>query len=221
MPTFNLKINNETHTVEADMDTPLLWVLRDHLKLTGTKFGCGKGLCGACTVHLDGAAMRSCSLPVSFVAGKQVMTIEGLSDNGQHPLQQAWVAENAPQCGYCQSGQIMQAASLLSENPDPSDEQIVDAMAGNLCRCGTYNRILAAIERQRVTRLVERFAQAGHIAMTEDAKAAATKAQLLAIDLYELIGQPSDDGLGGGQLNCFRRRRHKQGSLGWSVVGSI
>ena len=150
-------LNGNTVTVDVDMDTPLLWVLRDHLKLTGTKFGCGKGLCGACTVHLDGAAMRSCSLPASFVAGKQVKTIEGLSEDGQHPLQQAWVAENAPQCGYCQSGQIMSAAALLATNPSPSDTDINQAMSGNLCRCGTYPRIRKAIHRAANAMAVEYF----------------------------------------------------------------
>lgn len=150
-------LNGNTVTIDVEMDTPLLWVLRDHLKLTGTKFGCGKGLCGACTVHLDGAAMRSCSLPVSFVAGKQVMTIEGLSDNGQHPLQQAWVAENAPQCGYCQSGQIMSAAALLANNTAPSDEDINRAMSGNLCRCGTYPRIRKAIHRAATEMAVQHY----------------------------------------------------------------
>lgn len=150
-------LNGNAVTVDVDGDTPLLWVLRDQLKLTGTKYGCGKGLCGACTVHLDGAAMRSCSLPVSFIAGKRITTIEGLSDNGQHPLQQAWVAENAPQCGYCQSGQIMSAAALLASNPNPNDEDINRAMSGNLCRCGTYPRIRKAIHRAATDMAVQHF----------------------------------------------------------------
>ena len=139
------KINGKTVHVDAEPDTPLLWVVRDHLNLTGTKFGCGAGLCGACTVHLDGKAVRSCQTAVSHVAGKHVTTIEGL--NNKHPLQKAWVEEQVPQCGYCQSGQIMQAASLLKENPKPTREQIIAAMDGNICRCGTYHRIIAAIQR--------------------------------------------------------------------------
>lgn len=150
-------LNGNAVTVDVETDTPLLWVLRDHLKSTGTKFGCGKGLCGACTVHIDGIAMRSCSLPVSFIAGKQVTTIEGLSTNGQHPLQQAWVAENAPQCGYCQSGQIMSAAALLAGNPNPSDKEINRAMSGNLCRCGSYPRIRKAIHRAAAEMAVQQF----------------------------------------------------------------
>ena len=150
-------LNGKSVAVDVDTDTPLLWVLRDHLKMTGTKFGCGKGLCGACTVHLDGMAMRSCSLPISFAAGKQITTIEGLSDDGQHPLQQAWVAENAPQCGYCQSGQIMSAAALLASNATPSDDDINNAMSGNLCRCGTYPRIRKAIHRAAKQMVVEHF----------------------------------------------------------------
>ncbi len=128
-------------------DTPLLWVIRDELGLTGTKFGCGIALCGACTVHLDGAPVRSCSTPLSAAEGKKVTTIEGLSPTGNHPLQQAWVAEQVPQCGYCQSGQIMQAAALLATNKKPTRQQIVRHMDGNLCRCGTYSRIVKAIER--------------------------------------------------------------------------
>jgi isoquinoline 1-oxidoreductase alpha subunit len=142
-----LTVNGKAVSVEAQADTPLLWVLREHLKLTGTKYGCGAALCGACTVHLDGNAVRSCSTPLSAAAGKKVTTIEGLSENGDHPLQRAWVAEQVPQCGYCQSGQIMQAADLLSKNKKPSREQIVEAMDGNICRCGTYPRVVRAIER--------------------------------------------------------------------------
>jgi isoquinoline 1-oxidoreductase alpha subunit len=128
-------------------DTPLLWVIRDELGLTGTKFGCGAAQCGACTVHVDGAPTRACVTPVSAVAGKRVTTIEGLSPDGRHPLQKAWIAEQVPQCGYCQSGQIMQAAALLEKNRAPTREQIVQHMDGHLCRCGTYNRIVRAIER--------------------------------------------------------------------------
>ena len=141
--TFTL--NGRSQSVDVPEDTPLLWVLRDTLALTGTKYGCGMAQCGACTVHLDGQAIRSCSTPVRAAAGKKVTTIEGLSADGSHPLQQAWVAEQVPQCGYCQSGQIMQAAALLAKTPKPSDADIDTAMAGNICRCGTYNRIRAAI----------------------------------------------------------------------------
>jgi isoquinoline 1-oxidoreductase alpha subunit len=130
-----------------DESAPLLWVIREHLKLSGTKFGCGRGLCGACTVHLNGSAIRSCITPLRAVEGQQITTIEGLAANSDHPLQQAWVAEQVPQCGYCQSGQIMQAASLLANTPRPTDEEIVAAMEGNLCRCGTYLRIKRAIKR--------------------------------------------------------------------------
>ncbi len=144
---ISFTINGKKARVDAEPDTPLLWVVRDHLKLTGTKFGCGAGLCGACTVHVDGKAVRSCQTAVSHVAGKKVTTIEGLSHNATHPLQKAWVEEQVPQCGYCQSGQIMQAASLLKEHPKPTREQIVEAMDGNLCRCGTYHRIIAAIQK--------------------------------------------------------------------------
>ena len=143
--TFTL--NGRSQSVDVPDDTPLLWVLRDTLALTGTKYGCGMAQCGACTVHLDGQAIRSCSTPVSAAAGKKVTTIEGLSADGSHPLQQAWVAEQVPQCGYCQSGQIMQAAALLGQTPKPSDADIDAAMAGNICRCGTYQRIRAAIHR--------------------------------------------------------------------------
>jgi isoquinoline 1-oxidoreductase subunit alpha len=140
-------INGKAVDVSADADTPLLWVIRDHLKLTGTKFGCGAAQCGACTVHINGEPQRSCSVPLADAAGKQVTTIEGLAPGGRHPLQKAWIAEQVPQCGYCQSGQIMQAAALLKKNPKPSREQIVEHMDGNLCRCGTYGRIIAAIQR--------------------------------------------------------------------------
>lgn len=138
-------VNGEQRRVQVDGDTPLLWVLREQLSLSGTKFGCGKGLCGACTVHLDGVAVRSCSMPVSLVQGKQVTTIEGLSENGEHPLQQAWIKANAPQCGYCQSGQIMTAAAYLAQNPTPTAADVETAMSGNLCRCGTYPRIKQAV----------------------------------------------------------------------------
>jgi isoquinoline 1-oxidoreductase alpha subunit len=135
----------EVHS-EQSADTPLLWVIREELGLTGTKFGCGIAQCGACTVHLNGNPVRSCSTPVSAAAGKKVTTIEGLSPSGQHPLQKAWVAGQVPQCGYCQSGQIMQAAALLAKNKNPSRAQIVSHMNGNICRCGTYNRIIGAIQ---------------------------------------------------------------------------
>ncbi|MFK7733157.1 MAG: (2Fe-2S)-binding protein, partial [Pseudomonadales bacterium] len=141
---FELTINNEKVSIDADADTPLLWVLRDHLNLLGTKFGCGQGLCGACTVHVDGKAMRSCMMSLSFANGQSITTIEGLG--GKHPLQQSWVAHDVPQCGYCQSGQIMSAASLLADNPSPTDTEIELGMAGNICRCGTYPRIKAAIK---------------------------------------------------------------------------
>ena len=144
---MNLTVNGKTYTFQVLPDTPLLWVLRDHLGLTGTKFGCGVGQCGACTVHLNGAAIRSCVTPVSAVAGKSITTIEGLSPDGSHPLQKAWIADDVFQCGYCHSGQIMAAAALLAKKPSPSDADIDAAMAGNLCRCGTYQRIRRAIHR--------------------------------------------------------------------------
>jgi isoquinoline 1-oxidoreductase alpha subunit len=147
MADFTLRVNGSERKISVPPDMPLLWVLRDTLELTGTKFGCGAGLCGACTVHVDGASVRSCSTPVSQVAGKNITTIEGLSANGPHPLQQAWIAEQVPQCGYCQSGQIMEAAALLAKTPQPSDDQISETMAGNICRCGTYDRIRRAIHR--------------------------------------------------------------------------
>ena len=142
-----LTVNGTTHNVDVSSDMPLLWVLRDTLGLTGTKFGCGLGQCGACTVHVDGVATRACLTAVSAVAGKKVTTIEGLSATSSHPLQVAWVAEQVPQCGYCQSGQIMTAAALLSRTPQPTDAQIDAAMTGNICRCGTYQRIHRAIQR--------------------------------------------------------------------------
>jgi len=147
MPDITLRVNGSERKVSVTPQTPLLWVLRDTLELSGTKFGCGAGLCGACTVHVDGAAVRSCSTLVSQVAGKSITTIEGLSTKGLNPLQQAWIAEEVPQCGYCQSGQIMAAAALLAKNPHPSDEEITQAMSGNICRCGTYDRIRRAIHR--------------------------------------------------------------------------
>ncbi len=140
-----LKINGQVLDTDASPDTPLLWVLRDHLGMTGTKFGCGKSLCGACTVHVDGAAIRSCVTPVENVVGKEIRTIEGLSKDRSHPVQRAWMALDVPQCGYCQSGQIMSATALLERNPNPTDADIDSAMAGNICRCGTYPRIRAAI----------------------------------------------------------------------------
>ena len=146
MANFNLKINGKAHQVNVDPNTPLLWVLRDYINLVGTKYGCGIGQCGACTIHIDGVAMRSCSLPISGVADKAITTIEGLSENGDHRVQQAWLEHDVPQCGYCQAGQIMSAAALLKDNPNPSDSDIDAAMNGNICRCGTYTRIKAAIK---------------------------------------------------------------------------
>lgn len=145
MANYTLSINGEQKTVEADADTPMLWVLRDLLDMKGTKFGCGIAQCGACTVHLNGNAVRSCSIPVSAVGSNKITTIEGLSKNNDHPLQEAWRQHDVPQCGYCQAGQIMNAASLLNRNSKPSEEDIENAMNGNLCRCGTYNKIKAAI----------------------------------------------------------------------------
>lgn len=146
MPRHLLTINGRERTVEAADDTPLLWILRDHLGLVGTKFGCGRGLCGACTVHLNGTPIRSCQLPVSAAGGHEIVTIEGLATDEGHPLQEAWIEHDVPQCGYCQAGQIMSAAALLRSNPDPSDAEIDSALAGNLCRCGTYLRIRAAVK---------------------------------------------------------------------------
>jgi isoquinoline 1-oxidoreductase alpha subunit len=147
MATFTLNVNNESFTVEASADTPLLWILRDELELKGTKFGCGKALCGACTVHLNGNAVRSCSIPVSTASKGKITTIEGLSSDGSHPVQQAWMAIDVPQCGYCQVGQIMSAAALLKKKPNPTDADIDMAMSGNICRCGTYTRIREAIKQ--------------------------------------------------------------------------
>ena len=144
---LSFTINGKRKSVSADADTPLLWVIREQLKYTGTKFGCGVGLCGSCTVHVDGKAVRSCQTEVSSVEGKSITTIEGLSPNADHPLQKAWVAEQVPQCGYCQSGQIMQAAELLAKNKNPSRDEIVEHMNGNICRCGTYPYIISAIQR--------------------------------------------------------------------------
>lgn len=146
MAIFNLKINGRKQQVDVDPATPLLWVLRDHLNLVGTKYGCGISQCGACSIHLDGTAMRSCILPVQAVGDQSITTIEGLSEKGNHPVQQAWLDHDVPQCGYCQAGQIMTAAALLKDNPNPSDEDIDSAMNGNICRCGTYTRIKAAIK---------------------------------------------------------------------------
>jgi isoquinoline 1-oxidoreductase subunit alpha len=142
----NLRVNGTTRAVDADPDTPLLWALRDLLHLTGTKFGCGIGACGACTVHLNGQAVRSCITRIADVGDQEITTIEGLSPDGTHPVQRAWTQHNVPQCGYCQAGQIMQAVALLKETPKPTDQQITDAMSGNICRCGTYQRIRAAIK---------------------------------------------------------------------------
>lgn len=142
-----LTVNGTTQNIDASADTPLLWVLRDHLSLTGTKYGCGMALCGACTVHLDGVAVRSCVLPVKAAEGKRITTIEGLSKDRSHPAQRAWIEVDVPQCGYCQSGQIMTAAALLGTNPSPSDADIDAALAGNICRCGTYVRIRKAVHR--------------------------------------------------------------------------
>lgn len=146
MATFNLSINKEKHQVNIDPTTPMLWVLRDQLKLVGTKYGCGIAQCGACTIHLDGVATRSCMLPIQAVRDKAITTIEGLSEKGDHPVQQAWLEHDVPQCGYCQAGQMMSAAALLKDNPNPSDEDIDFMMNGNICRCGTYTRIKAAIK---------------------------------------------------------------------------
>lgn len=141
-----ININSQNHEIDVPDDMPLLWVLRDHLEFTGTKFGCGSGLCGACTVHVDGQATRSCITPIGSILNKSITTIEGLSEAGDHPLQKAWLDNNVPQCGYCQAGQIMNAASFLATNPKPSDSDIDTAMQGNICRCGTYQRIKKAIK---------------------------------------------------------------------------
>jgi isoquinoline 1-oxidoreductase subunit alpha len=144
---INFTLNGKAQAVDVSPEMPLLWVLRDTLNMTGTKFGCGMALCGACTVHINGEATRSCITPISSVSGKKVTTIEGLSADGTHPVQQAWIAEDVPQCGYCQSGQIMSAVALLNKKPNPSDSDIDDFMSGNICRCGTYQRIRKAIHR--------------------------------------------------------------------------
>lgn len=143
---ITFKINGESHEYSGDPNMPILWYVRDELGLSGTKFGCGKALCGACTVHLNGKAVRSCVTPVASAQDSEITTIEGLDATGSHPVQSAWRQHNVPQCGYCQSGQIMQAAALLSSNPDPSDQEIIDSMKGNICRCGTYQRIYSAIK---------------------------------------------------------------------------
>jgi aerobic-type carbon monoxide dehydrogenase small subunit (CoxS/CutS family) len=148
---ISLKVNGKSYAVEVAPDTPLLWVIRENLGLTGTKFGCGMSVCGACTVHVNGEAVRSCVTPVSAVAGMEILTIEGLSADGSHPVQKAWMADDVPQCGYCHSGQIMTAVALLAEIPRPTDADIDDAMAGNICRCGTYQRIRRAIHRAAET----------------------------------------------------------------------
>ncbi len=146
MAVFNLKINGKEQRVDVDPATPILWVLRDHLNLVGTKYGCGIAQCGACTIHLDGIAMRACTLPIATVGSKTITTIEGLSEKGDHPVQKAWLEHDVPQCGYCQVGQIMSASALLNDNPNPSDEEIDVVMHGNICRCGTYTRIKIAIK---------------------------------------------------------------------------
>jgi len=147
MATYQLTVNGENRKVEAAPETPLLWVLRDNLDLTGTKFGCGMAQCGACTVHMDGEAIRSCSTKIADIGNKKITTIEGVSAEELHPVQQAWMDENVPQCGYCQTGQIMSAIALIEKNPDPTDSEIESAMSGNICRCGTYERIRKAIKR--------------------------------------------------------------------------
>lgn len=146
MASINLNVNGKKQTVDVDPKTPMLWVLREHLNLVGTKYGCGIAACGACTIHVDGVAVRSCQLPASAAEGKSITTIEGLSENGDHPLQKAWIEHDVPQCGYCQTGQIMTAAAFLKDNPNPTDEEIESAMDGNICRCGTYLRIKAAVK---------------------------------------------------------------------------
>lgn len=147
MPNVEITVNGTRYTIDVELDTPLLWVLRDTIGLTGTKYSCGIGLCGCCTIHIDGEAAQSCVTPISDVVGRQIITIEGLSLDGSHPLQQAWIEEQVAQCGYCQPGQIMTAAALLARNPQPSDDEIVSTMSGVLCRCGTYPRVLKAIRR--------------------------------------------------------------------------
>ncbi|MDG3582006.1 MULTISPECIES: (2Fe-2S)-binding protein [Galbibacter] len=151
MADFKLNINGESRQVSIDPNTPMLWVLRDHLQLVGTKFGCGIAQCGACTIHIEDVAVRSCQLPVSAVGEQKITTIEGLSKEGEHPVQQAWLEQDVPQCGYCQAGQIMSATALLKANPSPTDEEIDQAMNGNICRCGTYTRIKKAIKSAATT----------------------------------------------------------------------
>ena len=146
MATYNLTVNGQQHQVDVSPDTPILWVLRDHLDLVGTKFGCGIAQCGACTIHLAGNAVRSCTLPISAVGDQEVTTIEGLSEEGDHPVQEAWLEHDVPQCGYCQAGQIMTAVAFLDSNPNPSEDEVTDAMNGNICRCGTYLRIRKAVQ---------------------------------------------------------------------------
>ncbi len=146
MPTYQITVNGASKTVDVAEDTPVLWVLRDHLDLVGTKYGCGIGQCGACTIHVDGTAMRSCSLTLSQVDGKSITTIEGLSEDGTHPVQEAWKEVDVPQCGYCQAGQIMTASAFLASNPNPTEEDIENAMNGNICRCATYTRIRKAVK---------------------------------------------------------------------------
>ena len=146
MAKFKLFINSKTHEVDVDPATPMLWVLRDHLKMVGTKFGCGIAQCGACTIHLEDNAVRSCQLPVSAVGNQEITTIEGLSEHGDHPVQKAWLETDVYQCGYCQAGQIMTASALLKKNPNPTDSEIENAMHGNICRCGTYTRIKKAVK---------------------------------------------------------------------------
>ncbi|MEZ4810937.1 MAG: (2Fe-2S)-binding protein [Allomuricauda sp.] len=145
MPTYQIKVNGTTKAVDVAEDTPVLWVLRDHLDLVGTKYGCGIGQCGACTIHVDGNAMRSCSLTLAQISGKEITTIEGLSEDGSHPVQKAWKEVDVPQCGYCQAGQIMTASAFLEKNPNPTEEEIKNAMHGNICRCASYNRIKKAV----------------------------------------------------------------------------
>ncbi|MDT0691148.1 (2Fe-2S)-binding protein [Salegentibacter sp. F188] len=154
MSVYTLNVNGESLEVDVASDTPILWVLRDHLKLVGTKYGCGIAQCGACTIHLNGSAVRSCQLPVSSVRDNKITTIEGLSKEGDHPVQKAWLEHDVPQCGYCQAGQIMSASSLLNRNPSPSDTEIENAMNGNICRCGTYTRIKAAIKTASNSKIV-------------------------------------------------------------------
>ncbi|MEM9001614.1 MAG: (2Fe-2S)-binding protein [Bacteroidota bacterium] len=147
MPTYQIKVNGASQTVDASEDTPMLWVLRDHLDLVGTKYGCGIGQCGACTIHVEGVAMRSCSLTIDQLQGKSITTIEGLSEDGSHPVQKAWKEVDVPQCGYCQAGQIMTASAFLDSNPNPTEDDIKNAMHGNICRCASYNRIYRAVEK--------------------------------------------------------------------------